>query len=82
MQHTSLEPAAIRLLPGLFDTRRSLNRDYLLSLRVDNLLQNFLIEAGIGDQAWHLHPSSADPRDRGLDRHWGWETPLDVGGRA
>lgn len=75
MQHTSLEPAAIRLLPGLFDKRRSLNRDYLLSLRVDNLLQNFLIEAGIGDQAWHLHPSSADPRDRGLDRHWGWETP-------
>ena len=40
-----------------------------------NLLQNHRIEAGIGDQGWHLHPSRASATDRGLDRHWGWETP-------
>lgn len=75
MKHRSLEPADTQLLPGLFEARSSLNREYLLSLRVDNLLQNFLLEAGIGDQGWHLHPSSNDSHERGLDRHWGWETP-------
>ncbi len=72
---TALAPGAARLRPGLFEDRRRLNRDYLRSLRAPNLLQNHLIEAGIGSQAWHLHPSRDDAESRGLDRHWGWETP-------
>ncbi|QTE30961.1 beta-L-arabinofuranosidase domain-containing protein [Pengzhenrongella sicca] len=67
--------AKVRLAPGVFDTRRRLNRAYLESLRAPALLQNHLTEAGIGDQAWHLHPSAGGAADRGLDRHWGWETP-------
>lgn len=75
MSAHALPPAAIRLTAGTFDRRRRRNRDYLLSLSERNLVQNHLIEAGIGDQAWHLHPSGASVADRGLDRHWGWETP-------
>ena len=67
--------ASVQLTPGVFDARRRKNRDYLDSLTVANLLQNHRIEAGIGDQGWHLHPSRASAADRGLDRHWGWETP-------
>lgn len=66
---------AVRLTPGTFDRRRRRNREYLVSLRDDNLLQNHYLEAGIGDRLWHLQPSSDDPAARGEDRHWGWETP-------
>lgn len=75
MALTHLPPRDTRLERGVFDDRRRLNRDYLLSLRDDALLQNFFIEAGIGDQGWHLHPSQDSREARGLDRHWGWETP-------
>ena len=71
----ALAPAAAHLTGGVFAHRRRLNREYLASLSERNLLQNHLIEAGIGDQAWHLHPSGSSDADRGLDRHWGWETP-------
>ncbi|GGD36032.1 hypothetical protein GCM10010915_15810 [Microbacterium faecale] len=66
---------AARLERGLFDSRRRLNREYLAALQPDALLQNHYIEAGVGSQLWHLHPSRDSSRDRGLDRHWGWETP-------
>ncbi|KQQ03366.1 MULTISPECIES: beta-L-arabinofuranosidase domain-containing protein [unclassified Rathayibacter] len=75
MPLSQLAPADTRLAGGTFDQRRRLNRAYLLSLEDDALLQNFLIEAGIGDQGWHLHPSQDSREARGLDRHWGWETP-------
>lgn len=75
MTLTHPAPAATRLERGVFDDRRRLNRSYLLSLTDEGLLQNFFIEAGIGDQGWHLHPSEDSPQARGLDRHWGWETP-------
>lgn len=71
----ALDPASVRLTAGVFDRRRRRNREYLASLGERNLLQNHLIEAGIGDQAWHLHPSGSSDAERGLDRHWGWETP-------
>jgi DUF1680 family protein len=71
----TLAPGAVRLTRGEFDRRRRRNRDYLVSLTERNLVQNHLIEAGIGDQLWHLHPSREGHADRGLDRHWGWETP-------
>lgn len=69
MPLTHLSIDAVRLDPGIFDSRRQRNRDYLDALTVRNLLQNHLIEAGIGDQAWHLHPSQPSVSDRGLDRH-------------
>jgi len=72
---THLGHSHVSLDPGVFDDRRRLNREYLASLREKGLLQNHFIEAGIGDQSWHLHPSSEMAADRGLDRHWGWETP-------
>src|SRR5450756_1057077 len=75
MTWTHLRHSQVRLAPGVFDDRRRLNREYLASLREAALLQNHFIEAGIGEQGWHLHPSGETPADRGLDRHWGWETP-------
>lgn len=70
-----LANGSVTLGSGIFDRRRRLNREYLLSLTDDALLQNFFLEAGIGDQSLHLHPTLDTPVDRGLDRHWGWETP-------
>lgn len=70
-----LAPNDTRLEGGVFDDRRRLNRAYLLSLTDEALLQNFFLEAGIGDQNWHLQPSRDSAASRGLERHWGWETP-------
>jgi DUF1680 family protein len=75
MTMIQLAPNESRLEGGIFDKRRRLNRAYLLSLTDDALLQNFFIEAGIGEQDWHLQPSRESAASRGLDRHWGWETP-------
>ncbi|GAA1541445.1 DUF1680 family protein [Microbacterium ginsengiterrae] len=66
---------AAQLERGLFDDRRRRNREYLMSLREDALLQNHYLEAGIGSQDWHLQPSKDSSAARGLERHWGWETP-------
>jgi DUF1680 family protein len=55
---------AVKLLPGLFQHRSGLNRQYLISLKTENLLQNFYMEAGL----W-------GPRGRSDDIHWGWEAP-------
>lgn len=65
----------VQIERGIFDDRRRLNRDYLASLGADALLQNHYIEAGVGSQLWHLQPSRDSAHARGLDRHWGWETP-------
>ena len=70
-----LAPNDTRLEGGVFDDRRRLNRAYLLSLSDEALLQNFFLEAGIGNQNWHLQPSRDSAASRGLERHWGWETP-------
>ena len=57
--------SSVSLLPGLFQHRYNLNRQYMLSLKTANLLQNFYLEAGL----W-------GPRDDpGDDIHWGWEAP-------
>ena len=85
--------ASVQLTPGVFDARRRKNRDYLDSLTVANLLQNHRIEAGIGDQGWHLHPSPSlrrGPRARpslGLGNSriaaaGALPRTLDVGGRT
>jgi DUF1680 family protein len=38
-------------------------------------MQNYFIEAGIGDQSWHLRVATGPGPADGRDRHWGWETP-------
>lgn len=58
------------VLPGLFRERMVVNRDYLMELGTQELLQNFYLEAGIimpGLQVLE-HPEQAK-------LHWGWEAP-------
>ena len=54
----------IRLFESMFMKRYRLNRDYLLSLKSENLLQNHYLEAG-------LWKTMGQPQ--GI--HWGWEAP-------
>lgn len=75
MRHRALPPGDVRLERGVFDDRRELNRRYLSSLTVENLLQNHFVEAGIGDQSWHLRIGEGPGLHDGRGRHWGWETP-------
>lgn len=55
----------VHLMPGLFQERADVNRNYLMELSTAGLLQNFYLEAvvRIGDDA---EPS---------EFHWGWEAP-------
>lgn len=75
MTLSHLPLASVQLDRGVYDDRRRLNRSYLRALRPAALLQNHFIQAGIGDQLWHMQPSQDSAAARGLDRHWGWETP-------
>lgn len=61
----------VRLLPGLFKERMQLNRNYLLELDTQCLLQNFSLEAGIILPGLQVvdDPSAAK-------LHWGWEAPI------
>ena len=54
----------VTLRPSIFRQRFDLNRAYVMSLKTQNLLQNFYMEAGL----WA-------PRDDPSDIHWGWESP-------
>ena len=63
----------VKLLSGPFLDRARLNRDYVVSLRDENLLQNFYLEAGLWNPV--LRMTSKNPRERGEDMHWGWESP-------
>ncbi len=68
------------LLPGLFKDRSKLNREYVMSLKSVNLLQNHLIEACLLQLRLNetQRNRSLDPVQveayRG-DLHWGWESP-------
>lgn len=60
----------VTIFPGLFRERMKINRDYLLELDDQCLLQNFYLEAGV------IMPevqAVGDPASARL--HWGWETP-------
>lgn len=59
-----LPRGTVKLLPGLFQHRFALNRQYMISLKTENLLQNFYLEAGL----WQ-------PRGKTEDIHGGWEAP-------
>jgi DUF1680 family protein len=63
----------VKLLPSQFLDRARLNREYVVSLRDENLLQNFYGEAGLWNPV--LRMSSKNARERGEDMHWGWESP-------
>jgi DUF1680 family protein len=54
----------VKLLPGIFRDRSDLNRQYVMSLRNENLLQNYYLQAGL----W-------GPPRKPEDCHWGWESP-------
>jgi len=68
-----LPVGSVGLLPGPFLDRARLNREYVVSLRDENLLQNFYLEAGLWNPV--LRMSSTNARERGEDMHWGWESP-------
>ena len=51
---------SVRLLPGPFQARFDLNYRYMMSLRNENLLQEYYLEAGL----W-------GPRGNPGDIHWG-----------
>ena len=61
---TTLKWSKAALLPGLFKNRFELNRNYVLSLKTPNLLQNHYLEAGL----W-------GPIGQPREAHWGWESP-------
>ncbi len=68
-----LKRGTVTLLPGILHRRASLNRDYVASLTVENLLQNFHLEAGL--RQWFMRNTAHGHTGEALDRHWGWESP-------
>jgi len=66
-------PDRVALTSSLFLDRFRLNRNYVASLRTENLLQNFYLEAGL--RQWSQLCSLNGGTDNGDDRHWGWEAP-------
>jgi hypothetical protein len=63
----------VKLLGGVFSDRFRLNRAYVASLKSDNLLQNYYLEAGL--RQWTLGNQPPGPPGGDDARHWGWETP-------
>lgn len=59
-----------KLMPGIFKQRYDLNKEYLMSLKSEALLQNFYLEAGIMLPGYQVlnNPDTEDI-------HWGWESP-------
>ena len=63
MMHTNL-------LPSIFKERQELNRDYLINLSNNGLLQNFYLEAGLNIPGYQvLENPDTD------EIFWGWEAP-------
>ena len=60
----------VRLTRSLFTDRTELNRNYLLSLKSKNLLQNYYFEAGMNSLIL-----GADGKSNGEPIHMGWESP-------
>lgn len=62
------EKGSVKILPGVFRERMDVNRQYLLELDTNCLLQNFYLEAGIILPGLQVvdNPETAN-------LHWGWE---------
>lgn len=60
----------VKILNGLFRERMDVNRNYLMELDTNCLLQNFYLEAGLIIPGLQVveNPSTAN-------LHWGWEAP-------
>ncbi len=56
-----------------FARRAELNRDYVMSLKNENLLQNYYLEAGLWNP--QFRQTAMGPDSRGDNIHWGWESP-------
>jgi len=69
----------VKLLPGLFFDRFSVNRRYVMSLDSGALLQNHLLEAGLWQARLRetKRNRNHDPLQLGHEEalHWGWESP-------
>lgn len=67
---SKMDKRNVNLLPGVFRERFSINRDYLMELDTQCLLQNFYLEAGIVMPGLQVvdNPETAN-------LHWGWEAP-------
>jgi uncharacterized protein len=63
--------SSVTLKDGVFLHRFNLIRNYLLSLKSENLLQNFYLEAGLA--GWTLSGATGGPQVDAF--HWGWESP-------
>lgn len=59
----------VKLLPGIFKEREQINRHYLLELKNKNLLQNFLLQAGVP-----LENAGIITNLENVDMHFGWES--------
>ncbi|MBM7798942.1 DUF1680 family protein [Microlunatus panaciterrae] len=65
-----------RLGPGPVQDRWRLNRDYVTSLRPENLLRPYLTEAGLWSYSGSFGTTVGRPDVRGPQTwHWGWESP-------
>ena len=64
------EKGSVKILPGVFRERMDVNRQYLLEIDANCLLQNFYLEAGIILPGLQVvdNPETAN-------LHWGWEAP-------
>jgi len=71
-EYKGFDHAAVSFGAGIFHERFKVNRSYVASLKHENLLQNFLLEAGLA--AFQLRNSSHGLPDAGDERHWGWES--------
>lgn len=69
----AVPPGQVKLLPGEFQKRFELNRRYVMSLKSENLLQNYYQEAGLW--APRFRDSTLGGTGRGDEIHWGWESP-------
>lgn len=65
-----LEVGKVHLEPSLFRERATVNRNYLMELNTQGLLQNFYLEAGIVMPGLQV---LEDPATALL--HWGWDAP-------
>lgn len=59
-----LHPQKVKLTESDFTARFKVNQEYAVSLKNENLLQNYYLEAGL--KSW-------DNKPEGI--HWGWEAP-------
>ncbi|WP_040951279.1 beta-L-arabinofuranosidase domain-containing protein [Gorillibacterium massiliense] len=66
----AIDKRNVTLLPGVFRERMNVNREYLMELDTQCLLQNFYLEAGIIMPGLQVVD---DPATANL--HWGWEAP-------